>query len=511
MGGAGGGAGGAGGGTDNGPPNWNRMVTPPKDSDAAAQRLACGYKAGSLPAETQGESHPSGKAIPIKHILVLMQENRSFDSYFQMLPKNGQPDVEVAPPGYTNPDAMNTPIAPMHDSRYCLVDTNHEWDGSHKEYNDGKMDGFVLANDNSGTAPPHPLADSMSGVRALSYYDATDIPFYYWMANEFSIADHYHCSLLGPTWPNRMYLYAASSRGAAANKLTEFDAQAGACKADKECMGGAAGSCVNGSCKGTCKVDVDCGVDSPKGTCDVAGGGACRPVGRTIFDYMQQRHLNWKVYAGGTPGFAVTTNAWAKYMGLHQVDITEYFADAKSGNLPDVAFIDPHLGSEAYNQDDEHPPASPQPGQLFVATVVEALTKSPAWADSALFVTYDENGGFYDHVPPPSACQPDGIKPDLEPTDPPGDFDRLGMRVPMMVVSPYAKKHFVAHHVYDHTSILRFIEDRFVLPAITNRDANAEEPWEMFDFQNPPHKTPPTVTLPTVNQASLDACAKVWK
>ncbi len=80
----------------------------------------------------------------------------------------------------------------------------------------------------------------------------------------------------------------------------------------------------------------------------------------------------------------------------------------------------------------------------------------------------------------------------------------------MMVVSPFAKQHFVAHGVYDHTSIMRFIEARFVLPAITNRDANAEAPWEMFDFQNPPHKTPPTITIPTVDQAAITACAAVW-
>src|SRR5262245_66316623 len=100
-----------------GPAAWNRMVTPPADTDATTKRAACGYKAGSLPAETQGASHPSGTDIPIKHILVLMLENRSFDHYFSKLPQNGQPDVEVAPAGYTNPDGMGGTVAPFHDNK----------------------------------------------------------------------------------------------------------------------------------------------------------------------------------------------------------------------------------------------------------------------------------------------------------------------------------------------------------------------------------------------------------
>jgi len=487
------------------------MVTPPSDADAAAKRAACGYQAGALPAETQGASYPNGAAIPIKHILIVMQENRSFDHYFMKLPENGQTDVEVAPATYTNPDTMGNQVAPFHDTRYCFADTNHEWAGSHQEYDSGKMDGFILANDNVGMPPPHPLPDSMSGVRAMAYYDATDIPFYYWLANEFTIADHYHAALLGPTWPNRMYLYAATSRGATTNTFTSFTDQKGACMTDADC-GNVAGACANQVCKGTCKVDADCGPDAPVGTCDVAGGGTCNPIGRTIFDYMQARGLNWKVYTNGTPGYGMMVDQYIQYRAGHQRTLNDYYADAKAGTLPDVAFVDPSdLANEGYDGDDEHPPASPQPGQLFVAQVVQALTQSPEWSSSALFITYDEHGGLFDHVPPPSACEPDAIQPNLTSTDPPGAFNQYGVRVPMMLVSPYAKKHYVAHDVYDHTSIIRFIEARFTIGALTARDANAEVPWEMFDFTAPPHAKPPTVTLPTVNQTILDACAMVWK
>ena len=111
----------------------------------------------------------------------------------------------------------------------------------------------------------------------------------------------------------------------------------------------------------------------------------------------------------------------------------------------------------------------------------------------------------------PPACPPDDLDVQLAPGDPAEKFDELGVRVPMMVVSPYAKKHHVSHDVYDHTSILRFVEARFVMPALSDRDANAEAPWEMFDFENPPHATPPAITMPTVAQEKLDACQAIFE
>jgi phospholipase C len=500
--------GGMGGGAFLGPAAWNRMVTPPSDSDATTQRAACGYKAGSLPAETQGSSFPSGDAIPVKHILIMMMENRSFDSYFSKLSVNGQPDVETPPAGYTNPDGKGGTIAPYHDTLYCLADTNHEWDGSHAEYDDGKMDGFFLANDNYGSPPAHPQTSSLSGARALAYYDDTDIPFYYWLANTFAIADHYHAALLGPTWPNRMYLYASSSRGTITNVPTDFTDQKGTCTTDAQCND-VAGACVSGACKGTCKTDLDCGVDAPAGTCNVSAGGLCSPVSRTIFDYMEQRHLNWKVYAQGTPGWALMLTTWLKYKSAHQFTMTDYLNDAKAGTLPDVAFVDPDLGNENYMGSDEHPPGMPQGGQNFTASVIDALAHSPAWSESALFLTYDEHGGFWDHVPPPPACEPDAFQPQILDGGAPGAFNQYGVRVPMMVVSPYAKKHYVSHQVYDHTSLVRFIQARFVLPAITGRDANALAPWDMFDFTQQP-AAPPTITVPPIDATGQAACAAIW-
>jgi phospholipase C len=127
-----------------------------------------------------------------------------------------------------------------------------------------------------------------------------------------------------------------------------------------------------------------------------------------------------------------------------------------------------------------------------------------------MFITYDEHGGLYDHVVPPAACPPDDIAPILAPGDPDAGFDQLGIRVPMMVVSPFAKQHYVAHHVYDHTSIVRFVEARFVMPALSNRDANAEAPWEMFDFEGVPHANPPWLPTPAVDDNTVGLCQQIY-
>jgi len=438
-----------------GPEEWNRDVTAPTDAEAETKRAACDYKAGSLPAETQGKSQPNGADIPIDHVLVMMMENRSFDHYFQKLPEYGQPDVEVAPKDFSNPGVDGTPVPIFHDTSYCFVDTNHEWEGSHVQVNGGKMDGFVVTSEGNHEVPVHGSLEMLSGARAMGYYDETDLPFYYWLASEFSIADHYHSSLQGPTFPNRMFLYAASSFGNTFNSIGEAE--------------------------------------------------------NTIVDYLEQRKIDWKIYATGTPGLGVFLTTHLKYSGEHLKSIDDYFADAAAGTLPQFAFIDPNIGREGPGSDDEHPPAMAPIGQELVARVVQSLTKSPNWKRSALLLTYDEHGGLYDHVVPPKACPPDDLPIKYQEGDPEEAFDELGMRVPMMVISPYAKKHFVSHKVYDHTSIVRFIEARFVMPALSNRDANAEAPWEMFDFANPPHETPPEVTLPVVDAEKLKACEAIFE
>lgn len=430
-----------------GPPEWNREVTPPSDAEAEQQRAACGYQAGMLPAETQGASHPNGADIPIDHILIVMMENRSFDHYFQKLPEQGQADADVAPADFTNPDPDGQPVGLFHDESYCFVDTAHGWDASHLQVNDGAMDGFVLTNEGHHELPAHGTLEMLSGTRAMGYYDASDLPFYYFLANEFAIGDRYFASVRGPTWPNRMYLFAASSFGLKSNEIAIAD--------------------------------------------------------KTLIDYLDLRQIDWKLYHSTTATYGMFADKYVEQIKSGRIVLfDEYFADLAAGTLPQVAFVEPGVAREAYDANDEHPPAIMQIGQRWAAEVIDALMKSQHWERSALFLTYDEHGGLYDHVAPPPACAPDAMS---------ADFDHLGIRVPFMVVSPYAKRHHVSHRVYDHTSIVRFVEARFVMPALTGRDANAEAPWDMFDFANPPNLTTPAFALPEVDAGKLAACAAIFE
>jgi len=453
------------------PPEWDRAVTRPDEAAAKDQRAACKFARGAMPAETLGSTTPVDKNIPIETIIVMMQENRSFDSYFGHLGKYaGRGDIESAPDTTTLPDkAGGAPVATnayQHAPRLCFLDTNHEWPGSHVEYNGGKNDGFVEANQGFGeTALANPTPDLFAGARSLWWYDERDIPFYYELAKTFGVADHYHCSLLGPTWPNRMYLYSATSFGKTSNVFPDLTAY-------------------------------------PFPDNDAS-----------IFDELEKRHVDWKIYNANSPGAAVVyatslITRWGRNP-LHTID--ELLADAAAGTLPPVVFVDPYLGAEGVNRTDEHPPADIQVGQKFVSDVVHALFKSPQWKTSALFLTYDENGGVYDHVAPPTACAPDGTPPKLENGDTtPGGFDRLGFRVPLVVVSPYAKKGYVSHKQFDHTSITRFIEAKFKLPALTARDANAEPLFDLFDFTAMQFPDPPPIAEPTVDQAQLDYCSATY-
>ncbi len=218
---------------------------------------------------------------------------------------------------------------------------------------------------------------------------------------------------------------------------------------------------------------------------------------KTIFELLGNAGVSWKIYdsqfAFGSLFSYVQTHA--KH---HVFPISQYYLDAQNGNLPSVSFVDPIFSGAPNTENDEHPPSNVQVGQSFAYHVITALEQSPNWHASALFLTYDENGGFYDHVPPPTAVAPDAIPPMLNPGDTVAGFNQLGPRVPVVVISPFAKAHYVSHVVHDHTSITRFIETRFNLPALTARDAAANPMLEFFDFANPPFKTPPTFRAPSV-------------
>jgi phospholipase C len=449
------------------------------EAAAAQARGQCRFGRGALPSQTLGAEVPVGTDMPIQTIVVLMQENRSFDSYFGHLNKfAGRNDIESAPDTASNPERVNTPGSPQHPYQHapmlCSADTNHEWWGAHLEYNNGQNDGFWQANNGFLEADQargfdHFTAQALAnGDRAMWWYDERDIPFYYTLAATFAIGDHYHSSVLGPTYVNRDYLYAATSMGVTTNHKMPLD-----------------------------------------------GLGVDRDM--LIFDMLENRGISFGIYVDTFPriprvGASIGSGFLNRWHDDH-IHGTSTFRDlAKKGQLPQVVFVDGNI-TEDIDGNDEHPPGDIQIGQKFMSDTIHTLFASPQWAQMAIFLTYDENGGIYDHVPPPPACKPDGLEPVLEEKADkpfPGAFDRLGFRVPFTVVSPWVKPRFVSHKTYDHTSITRFIEARFNLPALTARDANADALIDFFDFRRPPaFLVPPALPEPTIDPSRLGDCKRM--
>jgi phospholipase C len=216
---------------------------------------------------------------------------------------------------------------------------------------------------------------------------------------------------------------------------------------------------------------------------------------RTIFDVLDRYGISWKAYRSYlAEDYYRVFPAMRKRDDKKIVRIGEFERDLKHGRLPQVALLD---SSELLRQD-EHPSASIQLGQYWVARRVRALLKSDYWKSSVLFLAYDESGGFYDHVPPAAACAPDSIPPASGPGLTPGAYTYTGFRVPFIAVSPWVKRHHVSHATYDHTSLLRYIEEVFNLPALTRRDANADPFRDLFDYEHP------DFTVPRLPHARID-------
>jgi phospholipase C len=240
----------------------------------------------------------------------------------------------------------------------------------------------------------------------------------------------------------------------------------------------------------------------------------------TIFQELQNAGISWKMYvnpansscaSNPTPQCLLTLSyiqnfAWGQTIPQNYpynlVPISQYFTDVQNGTLPQVAMIEPayNAGLDEHGSDSDQYPVDIQLGAQYVESLINPLMTSVSWKDSAFILTYDEAGGIYDHVAAQPAVSPDGIKPvDLEPSDictgntgPNCDFVYTGYRVPLVVISPYAKKHYVNHNVADYTAILKLIEKRFNLPSLTKRDAVQINMTQFFNFNFPPWKTPPT-------------------
>ncbi|HXT92231.1 MAG TPA: alkaline phosphatase family protein [Trebonia sp.] len=378
----------------------------------------------------------------IEHIVVLMMENHSYDNYLGMLQRPGADGFKLkkGAPTATNPYPNGQVQHAFRMPTHCQLSSrpSQEWTASHNAYNNGRMNGFV-------STPIDPLTTEIVGGVAMGYWQAADLPFYYSLYRQFPIADRYFCSLLGQTFPNRRYLLAATSIGM-----------------------------------------ID---DTTPATTDYPANG-------TIFDQFDAHGITWKDYISSavptSSSLALFPELYLKNATTKIVLNTEFFTDAAAGTLPNYSLVEPD-----YENQSEENPQNIALGEEFAARVINAVMNGPAWDRTLLILTYDEHGGYYDHVPPPAAILPDSIGPALVSGENGFDgFGRYGFRVPFTIVSPWARKNFVSHRVYDHTSILKLIETKWNLPALTFRDANATAMLDMLDLHHPWFATPPKLAQP---------------
>ncbi len=439
-------------------------VTQPSASQVEALRVL-GRTRMRLPDSLPNEAMAAGTdTIPeIEHVVVLMMENHSYDNFFGMLGRGpGQrprgDGFTVALDGYPTasnpyPNGHAQRAFPMPTTCQLSSSPSQEWEQSHIQYDKGRNDGFVISN---------------SGPVAMGYWDEHSLPFTYSLASQFPIGDRWFCSVLGQTDPNRRYLIAATSTGMIDD------------------VGTSPGSFV-------------------------PDASLAAPSNGTIFERLSQAGISWNDYNEGFPT-GTTMELYptpdAAFSETNAPPIDQFFTDAKAGTLPQFSLLDPD-----YDTQSQENPQNIVVGEAFLASVVEALGSSPLWPKTLLILTYDEHGGYYDHVPPPAALAPDAIPPVVQPGESTYDgFTRYGFRVPSVLIGPYAKRDYVSHVVYDHTSILAFVERKWNLPAMTYRDANANDLLDFLDHDamgkgQPTFPELPTLAGPGDTPARL-ACSK---
>jgi phospholipase C len=403
---------------------------------AGGAALAAGLLSHPLVAWALDAPPACGSLADIDHVVILIQENRSFDQYFGayrgvrgfadpsvMRLHDGSGLSILAQPGYPG-GFRGDHLYPFHLDSFrngeCTNDINHSWGPQHAYWNGGRLDGFVRG---------HLAVDGAAdGPLTMGYSTRRDLPLHYALADAFTVCDRYHCSVIGPTDPNRLYSMAASLDAAGTH---------------------------GGPILSTSSTRVE-------------------RLGRLTYSSMPEqleaRGISWKVYS--TPDGNLGDNVLPYFRGI--VGNPQVAAKALVPTFPGTFELDCALGTLpqvswllAPLVQSEHPPAPPLLGEVAIALALAALTGNPAlWARTALFVTYDENGGFFDHVPPPVA--PPGTPGEFLSASPlPAEAAGvsgpigLGFRVPMLVVSPLSRGGLVCSDVFDHTSLLRFIETRF--------------------------------------------------
>ena len=376
----------------------------------------------------------------IQHIVFIIKENRTFDHYFGTFP--GADGVT------SGPISTGDRVPLRHAQDRMPHDIGHEWNDAHTAMHGGRMDRFDLV----------ASAITENEILSMTQFLDADIPSYWSYAEHFALGDHMFSSLAGASFPNHLYTIAAQAGGA----ITNADSPRWGCDADEA-------------------ADVE--------VMDAHGNKARRypcfdfP---TVADSLERAGISWRYYAPveGQAGYI-----WSSLDAIRHIRLTPlwnqrvlpfgtFVADAQSGALPAVSWLVPDFA------DSEHPTVgrfagtsqsvSVCVGENWTVEQVNAIMQGPDWPTTAIVITWDDFGGFYDHVPPPAA-----------------DQFGYGPRVPLIVISPYAKEGFVSHTVYEFASVLRLIETRFNLAPLTTRDAIANSLLDLFDFSKAP--APPLI------------------
>ncbi len=327
---------------------------------------------------------------PVQHFVVLMMENHAYDNFFGTFPAG-----DGLPANVSLPDGQGGFVSPHWINGTSTPDLPHDRSSMLEDYDGGRNDMFATVA--AGWRP------SLANV-SVGYYDARQLAAYWSLASNYTLADHYFQSMLGPTIPNRLYSLAGQADNLTSNNV-------------------------------------------PSGVIDIP----------TIFDQMQATGVRWRYYYSPSLIYPALPLYFPKLknnpsMSAQLVTMDSLSGDIAGGTLPNVTYIDPEGNLEL----SEHPPADVTVGEAFAANTVEEIIAGPEWSSTAILLTWDENGGFFDHVPPP---QVDGFG--------------YGFRVPAIIISPFSRRGVIDSTVMDHSSILRFIADNWGLPYLTPREAQA--------------------------------------
>jgi phospholipase C len=375
--------------------------------------------AASLAALSVGPAFVFGKDKPkpnaLKHVIVLMMENRSFDHILGWLPGGNGMQAGLTYYDVNNMPHSTHPLAP--DFQGCgFNDPDHSYDGGRTEYDNGLCDGWLKAGSNDDYC--------------IGYYVQNDLPFLGKAAPDWTVCNNYFAPIMAPTYPNRIYMHSGVT-----DRLD----------------------------------DTISLVTLP-----------------TIWDRLAAKDLVGRYYFTDFPILGL----WGpKYTPLYRT-INNFLTDCASGDLPHVGFVEPKFDSEdAGTSGDDHPKGDIRAGESFLNRIYNAVTTSPAWKHTVLVITFDEWGGFFEHVAPSEA-------PDVDPR-----FRLRGFRVPTLLISPFAKRSSIATGLYDHTSILKMIEWRWDLPALSVRDANANNIGDEMDFTSA-NLSAPSYSVPDVVSAA---------